>query len=511
MDRFPTFSSRLVRVILTISGTLAWLCAAVTIRQGLTIASHSPLLWGVSACGVLAGVVAFGVACGARDSAIHATAARLVDFLHRTGQVTPGPNDRRVGGGLVWWGCLLFAANTLWVYQHQDTPFDDDQGAFLITALEIHDQGGLSELWSDLWSGRFEESNRHPLLIAMQSLQPTVEFGRGLSCLLATLMLGLATAILWRRMGPLSAGVFAVLIGTNGAWLYHVPRLVCESLLTGIAGLAWLALLTPALAPSTSSPQFSTLTPQRSAWLGVLLGLAYLTKGTGLLLFVGAVLAYGVIAIWSGSTRRTTIVSACVLILAFLVAASPLLVRNQMRFGSPTYNVNSYLLWVDTYESPNAMADRMTLPEARSAYLATHSATELIQREATGLAWEAFIGLRTLGPAPWDDARLLFGLPLFALGLLGLCHMPGLPVLVLIFWTGIMWVTMAWYVPITAGDRFLMPLLIPWLALAANGLVQILSLSNDPRSASRRIMLGTILWGVVITVLVWTRAGLWAC
>ena len=100
---------------------------------------------------------------------------------------------------------------------------------------------------------------------------------------------------------------------------------------------------------------------------------------------------------------------------------------------------------------------------------------------------------------------------LLALGLLGLCHTPKLPALVLISWTGIVWGMMAWYVPIAAGDRFMMPLLIPWLALAANGLVRVLSLTSDSHSASRRIVIVAVLWGVVTTVLVWTRSDLWAC
>ncbi len=229
------------------------------------------------------------------------------------------------------------------------------------------------------------------------------------------------------------------------------------------------------------------------------------------MLLAGTSLAFGVLAVWSRGERRRGIVSVTALVLAFLVTASPLLTRNLIRFGSATYNVNSYLLWVDAYESPNALAERMTLPEARAAYLATHSVTDLIEREATGLAWETFIGLRVLGPAPWDDARVLCGLPLFALGLLGLCHTPRLPALVLVCWTVIVWVMMAWYVPIAAGDRFMMALLIPWLTLAADGLVRLVSLSNDPRAASPRIVLGAILWGVATTFLVWTQSHLWAC
>ncbi len=48
--------------------------------------------------------------------------------------------------------------------------------------------------------------------------------------------------------------------------------------------------------------------------------------------------------------------------------------------------MNSYLLWVDAYESPNALAERMSLSEARAAYLKTHSVPDLVRRELTGLA-----------------------------------------------------------------------------------------------------------------------------
>ncbi len=520
MDRSPTSSPRIVRSLLALTGSFAWLCAAVTIRQGLLLSSQSPLLWGVALCGLLGGIAAWVVALLASESWIDVQLARWTGFLHRTREVFPA-TGHRAGASLVLFGTLLFATNTYWVSQHQDSPFDDDQGAFLITAREIHDHGGLTSLWNDLWSGRFEEANRHPLFLAIQSLHPTVDFGRGASCLLAIVTAGFALLIVWRRMGPLTAGVLAVLLGTNGAWLYHAPRVVCESLLTGLAGVAWLVLSRESgvgsrepvelVAGSSGHPPSAIRQLPSSSLVGVLLGLAYLTKGTGLLLLGGTSLAFGVLAVWSRGERRRGIASFTALILAFVVTASPLLTRNLIRYGSATYNINSYLLWVDAYESPVAMADRMTLQEARDAYLSTHSVTDLIEREATGLAWEAFIGLRTLGPAPWNDARVLFGLPLFALGLLGLCHTPRLPALVLILWTGIMWVMMAWYVPIAAGDRFMMPLLIPWLTLAANGLVRILSLSTAPHAATPRIVLGAILWGVVTTVLVWTRGDLWVC
>ncbi len=240
--RSPRIRSRIVRCLLATAGTFAWLCAAVTIQQGLLLASQSPLLWGVAGLGLLGGIAAWGVAFAVSDSYIEAGVTGIAEFLHRTRASSGIAPDHRSGAALVLFGTLLFAVNTLWVAQHQDTPFDDDQGAFLTTAREIHDHGGLTGLWSDLWSGRFAESNRHPLFLAILSLHPTVDFGRGASWLLATMTAGLALVIVWRRMGPLTAGVLAVLLGTNGTWLYHAPRVVCESLLTGLAGVAWLVL-----------------------------------------------------------------------------------------------------------------------------------------------------------------------------------------------------------------------------------------------------------------------------
>ena len=333
-----------------------------------------------------------------------------------------------------------------------------------------------------------------------------------MSISLASLTLAITLAIVWRRMGPLTAGLLAVLMGTNGAWLYHTPRLVCEALLTGLAGLLWLLLLTCRSSETACESASDSSTPRwpRASLAGLLSGLVYLTKGTGLLLFGGVGLAFLILLNFQPTHRRRSLAALVAYSLTFLLISSPLLVRNTIRFGSPTYNVNSYLLWVDTYESPNAMAEKMTLPEARAAYLSTHSATQLIEREATGLAWESFIGLRSLGPAPWDDARVLFGLPLFASGLLGLLHAPRFPAFVLVIWTAIIWGAMAWYVPIAAGDRFAMPLLIPWLTLAADGMSRLALFKGESPGRIRILLTGVTLWGVITTLFVVTRTELWS-
>ncbi len=500
---------RTVRYFLAVVGVFAGLCAGVVVRQGLLIRSPSPLLWGTAAIGVFASLVSWIACLRLSDATIIAAQAALQTKLSHDQRTTTEIASPVLRWGLIVSGIFFFAVNTAWVYRHQDSPDDDDQGAFLITAREIHDRGGMLQLSNDLWSGRFTESNRHPLMLALLSLNPTEDGGRLISVAAASVTFLLILILVWREMGAFTAGLLSVLIGINGAWLYHAPRIVCESLLTGLAGLLWLSLIPPRETSDPTTPR--SISGVNAVITGGLCGLAYLTKGTGLLLFGGIVLAFVGMALTHPAQRRNWGVALVIFMASFVVVSSPLLVRNQIRFGSPTYNVNSYLLWVDAYESPNAMADRMTLREARSAYLASHSPSDIIKREFTGLVWEAFIGLRTLGTAPGSDARLLIGVPIFLLALMGLIRQPRVSILVLVLWTLITWGVMAWYVPIAAGDRFVMPLLIPWLTLAADGLARIPHMTSNVPRTQFRVALMALVFGFFSTALVWAHASLWEC
>lgn len=380
-------------------------------------------------------------------------------------------------GGL---GFCAIVVRLLWL---SENPWDDDQGAFLITAQEIHDSGGIGWLWSVLWSGEFQEANRHPLYLALLALWPTVVGGRSLSVALGAVTLAALTCGVSRRCGTLAGGIFCVLLGTNAAFCVFSTRIVCEILLVLLCGLAWLAHVPPADHPSAS-----TLTPPRCLCGGALLGLAWLTKGTGLPLFAGY-LAWIVLESVFQSTDRprsgATDVSvrrlrvqglvpalSCA-VAAFVVVGLPLLVRNSVRFGSPFHNLNSLLLFADRYEDLPEMVERgWTTSDAARAWLATHSAGDIVRREATGLIWEAYILLRSLGPAPLDDARILFGLPLALLALVYLFVIPTAAGRLLAVWGGVSWLLFAWYVPIAAGERFILPLLAPTLMLGSDAIAR---------------------------------------
>jgi 4-amino-4-deoxy-L-arabinose transferase-like glycosyltransferase len=196
-----------------------------------------------------------------------------------------------VGAG----GFALIVARLLSIPQN---PWDDDQGAFLITAREIHEHGGIAWLWRTLWSGEFPEANRHPLYLALLSLWPTVSGGQILSAVLGTVTLAVLTASTSRRCGRLTAGAFCVLLGTNGAFCLFSTRVVCEVLLVLFVGLAWLIHL-----PHSGAPNDRALSPARCAAGGALLGLAWLSKGTGLVLFAGYLLWIAIAGLWPAVRR----------------------------------------------------------------------------------------------------------------------------------------------------------------------------------------------------------------
>lgn len=497
-----------------IAGGLAAVLAVAAAVAG-ELWSHSA----TGAPGVLAGAVCSGCAAVA-GLALAAGPARwqrpLVSSWRRIAaqmRSAPPATDIRTGVGLASIGAVsltLIVARSLALSQN---PWDDDQGAFLITAQEIHDRGGLTALWSSLWDGSFPEANRHPLYLAMLSLWPTVGGGEVLSATLGALTFVVLTTVAARTLGWPVAGVFGVLLGTNAAFCLFSTRIVCEVLLVLLCGLAWLAHVRP-----IDAPHRAVITGPRCAAAGALLGLAWLTKGTGLVLF-GAYVVWLMIAAWrasgDGSTMHTRSRAARLCMVgwpvviagsAFLLVGSPLIARNVQRFGNPFHNLNSLLLFADRYEDLPAMVERgLSTGDAAREYMQTHSAGDMVRREATGLAWEAFIIVRSLGPAPLDDARVLFGLPVVLLAAAGMAVRRRPADGLLLAWTTVSGVMFAWYVPIAAGERFILPLLAPLLVAASEVLVLLIGQSLP--GARRWWWRAAAVWSVVWVLACWLSSG----
>ena len=396
-------------------------------------------------------------------------AAELIERLRHEDTEKPYQDNRR-GWLLIVIGFTAYIAICFVQLNQPDDPTDDDQSAFLLTADEVHARGGPVSLIRDLYAGDFAEANRHPLYIGLLSLKPTHVFGRRLSFSLGLLTLFGLTLFVRTEQGSLVAGVFALLLGTNAAFCLFSTRAVCDVLMVTWAGLAYLLLRRPSLI--------------RVALAGAVLGLTYLTKGTGLLLLCGFVI-WSIIRLFRSKQPQATAdadgqrrrwLELVLAIIAWVLVTSPLLVRNIRTYGSPFYNVNSSLLFVDAYEDPVALSQRQSSSEALQVYLSTHSASDIVRREASGLVWETFIILRLLGPAPLDDARVLIGLPLAACVFLAVLAHRRDEHSLLSLWLILCMTVFAWYISIAAGDRFPLPLLAPLLMLASEGIVRIVEL-----------------------------------
>jgi hypothetical protein len=115
------------------------------------------------------------------------------------------------------------------------------------------------------------------------------------------------------------------------------------------------------------------------AFAGASAGLAYLTKGSGLLLL----LAYALTVVRSAPKLVLT-PRFWLFPLAFVLVAAPLLVYNWQVFGSPIFNYNTaHVIWLDHTEEQMIMFDK-GLPTMFS-YFATHSLADILHRFLRGL------------------------------------------------------------------------------------------------------------------------------
>jgi hypothetical protein len=422
---------------------------------------------------------------------------------------------------------LLMLARYLSLPQN---PWDDDQGAFLVTARQIHEAGGLAWLCDALLSGEFPEANRHPLYLALLSLQPTLRGGQVLSASIGVLGLIVLTVGLGRRRGWDVAGLFAVLLATNGAFCQFSSTVVCDILMLVLGGAIWL-LHVPGYSTTAESERAGDVRSHGgmpsvplSLAVGALLGFSWLTKGTGLILLAGYLLWIAATALFRAKAVRRKqrrldgapsdqqharpLLQACLwtlgVIVAFGVIGSPLLIRNVKRFANPFYNINSLLLFTDHYEELEPLLQQgTTTGEAARDWLATHTVLDILRREASGLVWELYIILRSLGPAPLDDARVVFGLPLAVLAAMWMGTRRSAADGLLLVWGIVCWVVFAWYVPIAAGERFILLLLAPVLGTAAEAIVRLVRSSS---TLNRIFVISIASWSVVWTGATW----LWA-
>ncbi|NLF00629.1 MAG: glycosyltransferase family 39 protein [Anaerolineales bacterium] len=324
-----------------------------------------------------------------------------------------------------------------------------------------------------LWISRgigFTDSNRnplYPLLLAPLATRDVRYFTMAKCVSLGIGCMGLVMTyyIARKYVGSVSALAVASLLMLNREYRYAAAHVDTEILLTPLFFAAW---------HSCCEALRSTVLGQdkgRCATIaGVLAGLAYLAKGTGLLIpavFFGTlILLRG--AKWLGNRRIWFFV------LGFIVVALPLWAYHLLEHGNPLYNINTtHYMWNDSWEE-NFTYDLAELPTLFT-YLQTHTVANAWERLSNGLR---------VAPTQWYRAIELAPLPLQPQ--LGATVVVGLGILVLIgvfkhahdSWKGrgghfvfslsgilVYIVLFAWYHPISASPRFVLPW-VPVLYLA---------------------------------------------
>jgi Dolichyl-phosphate-mannose-protein mannosyltransferase len=281
----------------------------------------------------------------------------------------------------------VFAGVAAFKALRQPYPYFDDVD-FLDLGNRVRAAGGAGHLWIDLYTGRFTESNRHPLYLALLSLfaRPERAYhddGRILAVALGALALLASWWAARRVAGREAAAILAVMLGASGALVWTSTRECADTLLVAFWALSVGTILDGGRREDDG--------PSRRAWLlgGAWAGLAYLSKGPGL--FLPVVLALTLLV--RRRLRALTEVRAWLFAASFAAVSSPLWVRNLRVYGSPTYTVNSKWVWIDRlpdFAEVFAPHSDALLPHGARDYFAHVTPAALGWRVGMGLAETVF-------------------------------------------------------------------------------------------------------------------------
>jgi len=317
---------------------------------------------------------------------------------------------RRAAAALIALAVLGLCAETTRLSATRPHPRYDEV-AYIALARDFAREGGVARTVDCYLEARCREDSRPPLyqflLVPLADDSPRF-FADAKLVSLATVLLLLAVVfvVLRRTFSPaVAAGSVIALalmpiLSDYGARVLHDPLYV---------------LVTFAAVQAMAAGQ------QRGFlfWIGAgaLVGLAFLTKGSGHLLWL-PLLAVSVYHHRAALWRRPIVYAAAC---GFVAVAFFLLWRNYKLWGSPLYNVNGRQVWIDQWRDIWAL---QLSPEWSKVglgwYLARHSiwrlVYELARESAKLVGYFAYVA--AVGPAH-DVARVLTGAAVMALAALG--------------------------------------------------------------------------------------------
>ncbi len=335
---------------------------------------------------------------------------------------------------------------------------ETDTTSYLDIAHGFRLGAGLPGFVRDCLNGTYTETNQHPAypLAIHFGAEPDPAFFVRAKVISLLFGLGSLISLLWivrRVAGDPVALLAGALLAMNATYADLTSMVACEAML--VLAFLWTVYF---LTRTTRSRTIDLAT-------GVAMGVAYMTKGTGIFLFPVIIVYLAFLH------RRHFVRSIAFVVLGFVVAASPLLVRNTIVHRNPIYNVNTHVMWLDDWESVFSPAFMNSRGRAYSParYFREHTGDEIRARIATGLDRQTRLLRRMFSePVLWRAGRAW--LPLLALGFLTGVIVSwrrwGLPALLLV---GGFFVFFTWYSVITTHARFHLPVLPFVFATAAWG------------------------------------------
>jgi hypothetical protein len=363
---------------------------------------------------------------------------------------------------------LGLAGVRAWDHTH---PYYDDVG-FLDLANQAKEIGGPVGLLKALYAGTWTEDNRNPLYVGVLSLVAGRDHGFHTRGRILTIALGVLALLAWWRLarkhlGAKPALILAAFLAVSECFIDYSARESTEPLLLLLWALAIGAILD------------GIEDPRRWALAGAYAGLAQLAKGSGIFL----VFCFGVsLLLWRG-WRALRDPWAWAMGVAFLVFASPLLVRNARVYGSPLHHWNNRFVWIDRlpdYAEIYAPGALDKLPRGFSAWAAQTSWHEIwFGRGVMGIAETAvhlgdamsFVAPSPLGPVHIPGVVLGFGLFVVALRLLYRSR-PSFARTFLLFQAGF-FVVFFFSFSVTGGSsRYVFPMTLCLYAVLAAALAQ---------------------------------------
>jgi hypothetical protein len=334
------------------------------------------------------------------------------------------------------------------IYFARNQRATDDEVAYLARAVEIKERGGIAGFIRDVFTGKYLEANRHPLYILVLSLfgRRDLSFfplGKMISLLFGLAVIFVTYFVMRQHFGLVAATLVTAFMSIDQAFLEANGKVACETLLVLFAIVTW---------------HFCTKPKPNWVLAGAFSGLAYLTKASGLFLFLAIL-----ISLFIAQKLRIFKEKALWQVLAaFLLVAFPLLWRNSLVFKNPVYNSNQAAMWLDDWQD-SYRPEYSTNPPNPISYFKSHSKAEALGRIHKGLAVEAFVLLRAAGAVKIGLGGMLLSSMVVFLAVLRIMEDENkfrrnytLTILVMLF------VPLAWFAHIAPADRYILPV-VPFL------------------------------------------------